>query len=521
MRHIQVLYLHLLFGHRGAATVKLLRIYYAHAARCLSASCSPSPPPIRPAARACRPTCSRSPRLGCHPLSVADRAHRAGHARRRRAARLDPESIAEQARACWRTCRSPRSRSACVGGAPTREAIAAILAAHPRVPVVLDPVLASGRGDALADERDARRPCAPPVLPRTTVLTPNSLEARALARRPIAALADCARALRPVRSCSSPARTSRHARGGEHALRRGRPGARGSLAAPARQLPRLGLHARLGARRAPRARRLDVPEAARAAQEYTWQALAARLSARRAASYFPSLLRRDMKLRGLYAITPDAALAPRSRLPRQRAAGARGAVSRAAVSRKKSRTRRSARARRARSRSCAARHGVPLIVNDDVELALAVGADGRAPRARRRRPRRSARALPGQAARCLVLRPLDAGARARSPAGADYVAFGSVFRLAHQARRGARAARAVRCRRNLGVPLVAIGGITLENAPQVLAAGADCARGDHRPVRCARYRRGARALTVSCSNHDHHLQRHLSSSARSSASRRA
>ena len=46
--------------------------------------------------------------------------------------------------------------------------------------------------------------------------------------------------------------------------------------------------------------------------------------------------------------------------------------------------------------------------------------------------------------------------------------------LADQARGGARAASLFARSAPLGVPLVAIGGITLENAPQLLAAGADC-----------------------------------------------
>ena len=57
-------------------------------------------------------------------------------------------------------------------------------------------------------------------------------------------------------------------------------------------------------------------------------------------------------------------------------------------------------------------------------------------------------------------------------AGADYVAFGSVFPSATKP-------RAVRAPLSLfalalGVPKVAIGGITLENAREVVAAGADC-----------------------------------------------
>jgi hydroxymethylpyrimidine/phosphomethylpyrimidine kinase len=58
--------------------------------------------------------------------------------------------------------------------------IAEILADYPDVPVILDPVLASGRGDEFATEpmTQALREL---ILPQTTILTPNSMEARRLA----------------------------------------------------------------------------------------------------------------------------------------------------------------------------------------------------------------------------------------------------------------------------------------------------------------------------------------------------
>jgi thiamine-phosphate pyrophosphorylase len=58
-------------------------------------------------------------------------------------------------------------------------------------------------------------------------------------------------------------------------------------------------------------------------------------------------------------------------------------------------------------------------------------------------------------------------------AGADHVAFGSVY--ASPTKPGAvRAPLSLfREARVLGVPLVAIGGVALENTPQLLAAGAD------------------------------------------------
>jgi thiamine-phosphate pyrophosphorylase len=114
-------------------------------------------------------------------------------------------------------------------------------------------------------------------------------------------------------------------------------------------------------------------------------------------------------------------------------------------------------------------YGVPLIVNDDVEIALAVGANGAhigkddgdlgAARAR----------LAGKILGASCYDSLES-ARAAVRAGADYVAFGSVF--PSPTKPDAKRAPLSVFRHDLGVPLCAIGGITLENAPAVIAAGA-------------------------------------------------
>lgn len=115
-------------------------------------------------------------------------------------------------------------------------------------------------------------------------------------------------------------------------------------------------------------------------------------------------------------------------------------------------------------------HGVPLIVNDDVELALAVDADGAhlgrddgdLPAARKK--------LRGKILGASCYDRLEL-ARSAVAAGADYVAFGSVF--ASPTKPGAVRAPLSLFGNDLGVPKCAIGGITLANAPQAIAAGAD------------------------------------------------
>ena len=169
------------------------------------------------------------------------------------------------------------------------------------------------------------------------------------------------------------------------------------------------------------------------------------------------------RLRGLYAITPP-------ELSRVEDALASGAL--CALQYRAKHAPPAARLREAQQllERCRA-HRVPFIVNDDVELALAVQADG-VHLGREDGDLAAARArLPGRllGASCYDRPEL---ARRAVAAGADYVAFGSVF--PSPTKPAALRAPLALFALELGVPKVAIGGITLENAPQALAAGADC-----------------------------------------------
>jgi thiamine-phosphate pyrophosphorylase len=117
-------------------------------------------------------------------------------------------------------------------------------------------------------------------------------------------------------------------------------------------------------------------------------------------------------------------------------------------------------------------YGVPVIVNDDVALALASGAGGVH---LGRDDAAIADARGRLRGRLIGASCYDDPGRARAAvaAGADYVAFGSVF--ASPTKPGAvRAPLSIFGEaRSLGVPLCAIGGITFESAPQLVAAGAD------------------------------------------------
>jgi thiamine-phosphate pyrophosphorylase len=177
-----------------------------------------------------------------------------------------------------------------------------------------------------------------------------------------------------------------------------------------------------------------------------------------------------MKLRGLYAITPD--IADRAKLLDRVVEALDGGIG-ALQYRCKSLTplHRAGEAKALLS-LCRSKR-VPLIVNDDLEIALAVDADGVHLGRDDGDPAAARAKLKGKLLGVSCYNSLHA-AKAAVRAGADYVAFGSVF--ASPTKPGAvRAPLSLFAEaKPLGVPLAAIGGITLQNAPQLIAAGADC-----------------------------------------------
>jgi thiamine-phosphate pyrophosphorylase len=117
--------------------------------------------------------------------------------------------------------------------------------------------------------------------------------------------------------------------------------------------------------------------------------------------------------------------------------------------------------------------GVPLLVNDDVELARAIGADG-VHLGRDDATLAAARARLGPDAIIGVSCYADVDrARRLAQAGADYVAFGSVYPSSTKPDAPRAPLAVFHASAGLGVPRAAIGGITAGNAPLLVAAGAD------------------------------------------------
>lgn len=117
---------------------------------------------------------------------------------------------------------------------------------------------------------------------------------------------------------------------------------------------------------------------------------------------------------------------------------------------------------------------VPLVINDDLELAATIGADGVHLGRDDADPGRARERLgPDALIGVSCYDGLDLG-RTAERAGASYVAFGSFFSSPTKpdAARPGPALLGV-ARRTLSLPLVAIGGITPQNAGALIAAGAD------------------------------------------------
>ena len=119
--------------------------------------------------------------MGCHPLSVLTAITVQDTVGVQGVFPLDAEWVADQARCVLEDMPVEAFKIGVLGSVENIAAIAEILADYPEVPVILDPVLASGRGDELASETmsDAMREL---LLPLTTILVPNTMEARSLAQ---------------------------------------------------------------------------------------------------------------------------------------------------------------------------------------------------------------------------------------------------------------------------------------------------------------------------------------------------
>jgi hydroxymethylpyrimidine/phosphomethylpyrimidine kinase len=204
--------------------------------------------------------------LGCHPLSVITALTVQDTRGVDSLDAVDAGLVERQAAKLLAEMKIAAFKLGVLGSAANARAIAAIVASRPRVPLVLDPVLASGRGDPLASDAVVES-LLELVVPRATLATPNSVEARRLGGE--RALLD--------RGCRYVLVTGTHEKTSDvvNTLY----DAQGKVRED--RWPRLpgsyhGSGCTLASACAAHiARGLAIPEAVHAAQEYTWKSLSA------------------------------------------------------------------------------------------------------------------------------------------------------------------------------------------------------------------------------------------------------
>ncbi|HTF16086.1 MAG TPA: hydroxymethylpyrimidine/phosphomethylpyrimidine kinase [Burkholderiales bacterium] len=117
--------------------------------------------------------------MGCHALSVITAITVQDTAGVENLQAIDSDWVVDQARLVLEDMPVAAFKVGMVGSIENIAAIAEVVSDYPDVPLIFDPVLSSGRGDELATEDMISAMCEL-LLPQTTILTPNSREARRL-----------------------------------------------------------------------------------------------------------------------------------------------------------------------------------------------------------------------------------------------------------------------------------------------------------------------------------------------------
>ena len=204
--------------------------------------------------------------LGCHPLSVLTGVTVQDTSGVELLEPLGAQLVARQARCVLAESKVSAFKIGVVASAENAHAIAGIAREHAKVPLVLDPVLASGRGDPLASDA-VLKALLQSLVPAATIVTPNTLEAERLGGVPRLLELGCRYVLL----------TGTHEPGAEVTNRLY--DARGVVREDRWQRLPGSYHGSgctlASALAAHLAKGDDVPTAAHAAQEFTWRALAA------------------------------------------------------------------------------------------------------------------------------------------------------------------------------------------------------------------------------------------------------
>ena len=118
--------------------------------------------------------------MGCYPLSVVTALTVQDTAGVESFLPIDPDWVADQARCILEDMPVAAFKMGMLGSTEIVTVVAEVVSDYPDVPLVLDPVLSSGRGDEFAGE-DMVAAIRELLVPQSTVVTPNIMELRRLA----------------------------------------------------------------------------------------------------------------------------------------------------------------------------------------------------------------------------------------------------------------------------------------------------------------------------------------------------
>jgi hydroxymethylpyrimidine/phosphomethylpyrimidine kinase len=118
--------------------------------------------------------------IGCHPLSIVTGVTAQDTVGVESVMALDADWINDQARTILEDVKVSAFKLGVLGSVENIAVVAEIMADYPDVPLLIDPILTSGRGDELSNDEMQAAMCEL-LFPQATLITPNSIEARRLA----------------------------------------------------------------------------------------------------------------------------------------------------------------------------------------------------------------------------------------------------------------------------------------------------------------------------------------------------
>lgn len=118
--------------------------------------------------------------IGCHPVSVLTGYTVQDTTGVENLTPLDAEWVNDQARTILEDVKVSAFKLGVLGSVENIAVVAEIMADYPEVPLLIDPILTSGRGDEFSNDEMQAAMCEL-LFPQATLITPNSIEARRLA----------------------------------------------------------------------------------------------------------------------------------------------------------------------------------------------------------------------------------------------------------------------------------------------------------------------------------------------------